>query len=93
MPILSLNEIRQRAQGFVQEYRDASSESADAQSFWKDFFHVFGINARRVGSFEKPVRNLLTVAGRGRIEIRFAGDEDLDRLYRLLLRAYGSQVH
>ena len=32
-------------------------------------------------------------AGRGRIEIRFAGDEDLDRLYRLLLRASGSQVH
>ncbi len=87
MPILSLNEIRQRAQGFVQEYRDATSESADAQSFWKDFFHVFGINARRVGSFEKPVRNLLTIAGRGRIDYLWKGNvlvehksrgEDLD---------------
>lgn len=27
--------------------------------------------------------------GRGRIEIRFAGDDDLDRLYRALLRASG----
>ena len=56
MPILSLNEIRSRALGFVQEYRDATSERADAQSFWKDFFHVFGIQARRVGSFERPVQ-------------------------------------
>lgn len=32
-------------------------------------------------------------AGRGRIEIRFANEEDLDRLYRLLLRASGGQVH
>ncbi len=32
-------------------------------------------------------------AGRGRIEIRFAGEEDLDRLYRLLLRTSGGQVH
>lgn len=73
MPILSLNEIRQRAQGFVTEYRGASSERADAQPFWKDFFHVFGINARRVGSFERPVRNLLTVGGRGRIDFLWKG--------------------
>jgi hypothetical protein len=73
MPILSLNEIRQRAQGFVLEYRDASSEQADAQSFWKDFFQVFGINARRVGAFEKPVRSLAAGAGRGRIDYLWKG--------------------
>lgn len=73
MPILSLNEIRQRAQAFVQEYRGASSEQAEAQSFWKDFFQVFGINARRVGSFERPVRNLPTAAGRGRIDFLWKG--------------------
>ncbi len=73
MPNLSINEIRQRAQAFAVEYRGASSEQADAQSFWKDFFHVFGMNARRVGSFERPVRNLLTVAGRGRIDFLWKG--------------------
>jgi hypothetical protein len=73
MPILSLNEIRQRAQSFVLEYRDARSEQADAQSFWKDFFQVFGINARRVGAFEKPVRSLLTTGGRGRIDYLWKG--------------------
>lgn len=35
---LSLNEIRSRALAFVAEYRDASSERADAQVFWRDFF-------------------------------------------------------
>ncbi|MCZ8150307.1 MAG: hypothetical protein O9325_20925, partial [Roseomonas sp.] len=73
MPSLSLNEIRQRAQGFVAEYRGASSERADAQSFWKDFFHVFGLNARRLGSFERPVRNLPTAAGHERIDFLWKG--------------------
>lgn len=88
MPILSLNEIRARAQGFVHDYRGATSEQADSQSFWKDFFQVFGIQARRVGSFERPVQNLLTVGGRGRIDYLWKGvvlvehksrGEDLDR--------------
>ncbi|MCB4825478.1 type IIL restriction-modification enzyme MmeI [Roseicella aerolata] len=70
---LSLNEIRARALAFVQEYRDAASERADAQSFWRDFFHVFGINARRVGAFERPVANLLTGSGRGRIDYLWKG--------------------
>ena len=70
---LSLNEIRARALAFAQEFRDASSERSDAQIFWRDFFHVFGINARRVGSFENPVRNLSTAAGRGRIDYLWKG--------------------
>jgi len=70
---LSLNEIRTRALAFAQEFRDATSERADSQLFWRDFFHVFGINARRVGSFEKPVSNLFTTAGRGRIDYLWKG--------------------
>ena len=85
---LSLNEIRTRALAFAQEFRDATSELADSQIFWRDFFNVFGINARRVGSFERPVRNLFTAAGRGRIDYLWKGivlvehksrGEDLDR--------------
>lgn len=70
---LSLNEIRYRATDFVREYRDAHSERADAQSFWKDFFQVFGINARRVGAFERPAANLFTASGRGSIDFLWKG--------------------
>lgn len=85
---LSLNEIRDRATAFAREYRDASNENADAQSFWGDFFKVFGINARRVGAFEKPAQNLASQSGRGRIDYLWKGvvlvehksrGQDLDR--------------
>jgi hypothetical protein len=85
---LSLNEIRDRATAFAREYRDASSENAEAQSFWGDFFKVFGINARRVGAFERPAQNLASQSGRGRIDYLWKGvvlvehksrGQDLDR--------------
>ena len=55
---LSWNEIRQRAVAFSREWREASRERADAQTFWNEFFHVFGKSRRAVASFEEPVRNL-----------------------------------
>lgn len=85
---LSLNEIRARAAAFARDYRAATSEQADAQSFWRDFFAVFGLNARRLGAFERPARNLPTPSGRGRIDFLWKGvvlvehksrGEDLDR--------------
>lgn len=57
MPLL-WNEIRQRAIVFSRDWSDASRERADAQTFWNDFFDVFGIRRRTVASFEAPVRNL-----------------------------------
>jgi hypothetical protein len=56
--MLSLNEIKKRAIEFADEWRDESSENAEAKSFWNDFFHVFGVNRRRVASFEEPVKKL-----------------------------------
>jgi hypothetical protein len=53
---LSWNEIRDRSIAFAQEWKDASSEDADAKSFWDAFFLVFGITRRRVASFETPVK-------------------------------------
>lgn len=52
---LSWNEIRDRALAFSREWKDATSEQAEAQSFWNDFFKVFGIERRRVAIFEKQV--------------------------------------
>ncbi|WP_018234416.1 DNA methyltransferase [Thioalkalivibrio thiocyanodenitrificans] len=52
---LSWNEIRARSLEFSREWADASSESADAKSFWDAFFRVFGLHRRRVAVFEKHV--------------------------------------
>ena len=56
MPKLSWNEIRQRAHVFSAEWRDASSERADKQTFWNQFFDVFGMNRRALASFEERVK-------------------------------------
>ena len=55
---LSWNEIRQRAVAFSREHRADARERGDAQTFWNDFFHVFGKSRRAVASFEEPVKNL-----------------------------------
>jgi hypothetical protein len=57
MPI-SWNEIRDRAHKFSQDWAEASSEDADAKSFWDAFFDVFGISRRRVGTFEHKVKKI-----------------------------------
>jgi len=53
---LSWNEIRDRAITFSKEWADESQEDAEAKSFWDAFFNVFGINRRRLASFEEPVK-------------------------------------
>lgn len=53
---LSWNEIRDRAVTFSKEWKDESSEDAEAKSFWDSFFNVFGVTRRRTASFETPVK-------------------------------------
>jgi hypothetical protein len=53
---LSLNEIKDRALAFSREWEDAKAERAEAQTFWNEFFNVFGVNRRRLASFEEPVK-------------------------------------
>lgn len=53
---LSWNEIRSRAHAFSHKWAGEASERAEAQSFWNDFFAVFGIERRRVAIFEKQVQ-------------------------------------
>jgi hypothetical protein len=55
---LSWNEIRQRAITFSRNWSEASRERAEAQTFWNEFFDVFGIRRRTVATFEEPVKNL-----------------------------------
>ena len=53
---LSWNEIKQKAIAFSKEWESETSEKSESQSFWNDFFNVFGISRRRVGSFELPIK-------------------------------------
>ena len=55
---LSWNEIRHRAIRFSKEWTDAKREQAEKQTFWNEFFDVFGVSRRAVASFEAPVRSL-----------------------------------
>lgn len=53
---LSWNEIRHRATRFAQEWKDAHYEKGETQTFYNDFFEVFGIQSRKVATFEEPVK-------------------------------------
>jgi hypothetical protein len=55
---LSWNEIRARAARFADEWKGAHYERGEAQTFYNEFFEVFGITRRRVASFEEPVKRL-----------------------------------
>lgn len=60
---LSWNEIRDRATRFARDWQDAAYERGEAQSFWREFFGVFGQERNRVYSFEKRVEKLGGTAG------------------------------
>jgi hypothetical protein len=55
---LSWNEIRHRAISFSKEWTGVKSEQAEKQTFWNEFFNVFGIRRRVVASFEEPVKKI-----------------------------------
>ena len=57
MPI-SWNEIRHRAIAFSKEWTGVRREQAEKQTFWNEFFDVFGFRRRTVASFEEPVRKI-----------------------------------
>jgi hypothetical protein len=55
---LSWNEIRHRAIAFSKEWTGVKRERAEKQTFWNEFFNVFGVPRRSVASFEEPVKNI-----------------------------------
>lgn len=55
---LSWNEIRHRAIAFSKDWTGVTSEQAEKQTFWNEFFNVFGIRRRVVASFEEPVKKI-----------------------------------
>ena len=55
---LSWNEIRTRAAAFAREWAAASYEKGETQSFYNDFFHIFGVKRRTVARYEEHVKKL-----------------------------------
>lgn len=95
---LSLNEIKDRALAFSREWEGEQSERAEAQTFWNEFFNVFGVTRKRIASFEKPVKDLPLFGEEaskgGRIDLFWRGTmiaehksrgKDLDTAYKQAL--------
>lgn len=83
---LTWNEIRARSAAFAREWAGARYERGETQSFYNDFFEVFGVKRRLVATFEEPVKKLgdrqgfidLFWKGKLLVEHKSAG-RDLDR--------------
>ena len=60
---LSWNEIRARAANFAREWADAAYEKGETQSFYNDFFEIFGVQRRTVARYEEHVRRLDDTSG------------------------------
>src|SRR5680860_1738110 len=55
---LSWNEIRIRAHAFSEKWKDAHYEKGETQTFYNEFFEIFGVERRRVARYEELIRKL-----------------------------------
>ena len=55
---ISWNEVRVRAARFAEEWKDAHYEKGETQTFYNEFFDIFGVRRRQVATFEAPVKKL-----------------------------------
>jgi hypothetical protein len=84
---ISKREIRVKAIAFAKSFAGAKSEAAEKQTFWNEFFAIFGISTRSVGAYEVLAQRLST-GRRGFIDFLYPGElaiehksagEDLDK--------------
>lgn len=86
---LSWNEIKDRALKFSKEWAGTYNEEADAKPFLVEFFNVFGVDRKRVASFEHRVKKLneqdgyidLVWKGMLLVEMKSLG-KNLDKAYQ-----------
>ncbi len=55
---LGWDEIKRRAKAFSEEWSDAFYEKGETQSFYNDFFEIFGVKRRQVATYEQRVKLL-----------------------------------
>ena len=72
MATISWNEVRKRAVKFAHDWKDASSETAEAQTLWNEFFEIFGLHRKDVAHFEASVERLGSKHS-GRIDLFIPG--------------------
>ena len=60
---LSWNEIRARAASFARKWAHAGYEKGETQSFYNDFFHIFGVRRESVARYEERVKKLDDTSG------------------------------
>ena len=60
---LSTNELRNRAAAFAQSHADATYEKGETQTFYNEFFHIFGVERRQVARYEEHVKKLNNKSG------------------------------
>ena len=60
---LSWNEIRARAASFARQWADAGYEKGETQSFYNDFFRIFGVRRESVARYEERVEKLDDTSG------------------------------
>ena len=54
--LISWNQIRENALKFSKEFENTKSERAESQTFYNEFFEIFGIKRRRIASFAVPTK-------------------------------------
>lgn len=86
---LNWNEIKSRAIEFSKEWDGVFSEDADAKPFLVAFFNVFGLNQRKVATFEHKVKKLDN--GDGYIDLLWKGQIliEMKSKGKDLTKAYG----
>ncbi len=65
--MLTWNEMRDRATIFSRAWRDETREMGEYQTFWNEFFDIFGIKRRSVAIYQQQVEKL--GGGRGFIDL------------------------
>ena len=55
---LGTDEIKRRAKAFSEEWQTASHERGDTQTFYNEFFEIFGIKRKQVAIYEQRVKLL-----------------------------------
>lgn len=55
---LSWNEIRQRSISFSKKWENETRERAEKDTFWNEFFEVFGKSRKSLAVYEKQIQNL-----------------------------------
>lgn len=65
---LSLTEMRSRARKFVSDWQGEGRENSAAQTWWNEFFGIFGVERRQVATFERWATRAST-GNKGRIDV------------------------